>query len=93
MVKCVPLNDQRKLRYPNRKEIDSCFCNLQKEIKELSPQIVFLLGEKVYSAIEKHFGIKFDKWEEFHYSYKKYGACTIYRFIIRRIFMFIKENI
>lgn len=65
---------QRKLRYPNRKEIDSCFCNLQKEIKELSPQIVFLLGEKVYSAIEKHFGIKFDKWEEFHYSYKKYGG-------------------
>lgn len=72
LVKCVPLNEQRKLRYPNRKEIDSCFCNLQKEIKELSPQIVFLLGEKVYSTIEKHFCIKFDKWEEFNYSYKKY---------------------
>lgn len=74
LVKCVPLNEQQKLRYPNRKEIDSCFCNLQKEIRELSPQIVFLLGEKVYSAVEKHLGIKFDKWEEFNYRYKKYGG-------------------
>lgn len=72
LVKCVPLNEQQKLRYPNKKEIDCCFDNLQKEIGELSPQIVFLLGEKVYSAVEKHFGIKFEKWDEFNYRYKKF---------------------
>ncbi len=72
LVKCVPLNEQRKLRYPNRKEIDSCFCNLQKEIEELSPKIVFLLGERVYSSVGKHFNIEFDKWNEFDYYYKEY---------------------
>lgn len=72
LVKCVPLNEQHKLRYPNKSEIDSCFCNLKKEIVELSPQIVFLLGKKVYSAVEKHLGIKFDKWEDFNYRYKEY---------------------
>ena len=68
LVKCVPLNEQNKLRYPNKKEIDSCFGNLKKEIKELSPRIVFLLGEKVYSSVEKHFNIEFDKWDEFIHS-------------------------
>lgn len=72
LVKCVPLNEQNKLRYPNKKEIDSCFGNLKKEIKELSPRIVFLLGEKVYSSVEKHFNIEFDKWDEFNYSYKEH---------------------
>lgn len=71
LVKCVPLNEQHKLRYPNKKELDTCFFNLQKEIQELSPQIVFLLGEKVCSTVGKHFNIKFDKWDEYNYSYKQ----------------------
>lgn len=33
LVKCVPLNEQNKLRYPNKKEIDSCFGNLKKRLK------------------------------------------------------------
>lgn len=74
LVKCVPLNEQQKLRYPNKKEIDSCFDNLQEEIKELSPKIVFLLGEKVYSSVGKHFNIEFDKWDSFDYSYKEYNG-------------------
>lgn len=72
LVKCVPLDEEQKLRYPNKEEINSCFYNLQKEIDELCPKIVFLLGEKVYSSVEKHFNIKFDKWDEFNYSYKEY---------------------
>ena len=28
LVKCLPLNDDEKLRYPNRKEVDACFENL-----------------------------------------------------------------
>lgn len=71
LVKCLPLNDQEKLRYPNKCEIDNCFDNLMTEIKLMSPRIVFLLGEKVYSSVEKHLMVKFDKWNDFEYHYKK----------------------
>lgn len=71
LVKCLPLNEDEKLRYPNRKEIDSCIGNLKKEINELSPKIVFLLGEKVYSSVGRHFELEFDKWNEFDYFYKE----------------------
>lgn len=74
LVKCVPLDEKQKLRYPNKKEIDSCFNNLQKEIDKLAPKIVFLLGEKVYSSVGRHLNMKFDKWDEFDYSYKEYNG-------------------
>ena len=72
LVKCVPLNEQRKLRYPSKKEMDCCFENLQKEISTLSPKIVFLLGEKVTSSVEKHLGIKFEEWDEFNYQSREH---------------------
>lgn len=72
LVKCLPLTDQQKLRYPNKKEIDCCFENLMSEIEIMDPKIVFLLGEKVYSSVGKHLNIKFDKWNEYEYCYKKY---------------------
>lgn len=72
LVKCVPLNEQRKLRYPSKKEMDCCFENLQKEISILSPKIVFLLGEKVTSSVEKHLGIKFEEWDEFNYQSREH---------------------
>lgn len=59
------------MRYPNKKEIDSCYEHLAEEIQELSPKIVFLLGGKVSSAVEKHLKINFEKWDEFKYHYKK----------------------
>ena len=72
LVKCLPLTEEQKLRYPNRKEIDSCFEHLVGEIQAMSPKIVFLLGEKVYSSVGKHLKINFEKWDEFEYHYKKY---------------------
>lgn len=72
LVKCLPLNEQQKLRYPSRNEIDSCFENLISEIHTMSPKIVFLLGEKVYSSVGRHLKIEFEKWNEFEYSYKEY---------------------
>ena len=72
LVKCLPLDEQKKLRYPNNKEIDSCFVNLKNEIDELKPRIVFLLGEKVYSSVGKHLDIKFEKWNAYDYCYKEY---------------------
>lgn len=74
LVKCLPLTEQQKLRYPNKKEIDCCFENLIIEIHSLSPRIVFLLGEKVYSSVGRHFNLQFDKWDEFGYDYKEYDG-------------------
>lgn len=71
LVKCLPLNEQQKLRYPNKKEIDSCFENLIHEINLLSPKLVFLLGEKVSSTIEKKMNLDFEKWQEFDYHYRE----------------------
>lgn len=72
LVKCLPLNSQQKLRYPNKQEIDSCIINLQDEIRDISPNIVFLLGEKVSSSVSKYLNIKFDKWNKFNYYYEKH---------------------
>lgn len=74
LVKCLPLTEQQRIRYPNKNEVDCCFENLTDEIHAMSPQIVFLLGEKVYSAVSQHFNIKFDKWNEFDYHYKEYDG-------------------
>lgn len=72
LVKCLPLTEQQKLRYPNKKEIDSCFENLLNEINTMSPKIVFLLGEKVYSSVGKKFEIEFEKWNDFNFHYKEF---------------------
>lgn len=72
LVKCLPLTKQKKMRYPNQKEIDSCFENLINEITAMSPKIVFLLGRKVYSSVEKHLEIKLKKWDNFNYHYVEY---------------------
>lgn len=72
LVKCLPLTEQQKLRYPNKREIDSCFENLLSEIYNMSPKIVFLLGEKVYSSVGKHLKIEFEKWDDFQYHYTEF---------------------
>lgn len=71
LVKCLPLTEQQKLRYPNRKEIDCCYEHLLSEIHTMSPKIVFLLGQKVYSSVAKKMKIKFEKWNDFEYHYKE----------------------
>lgn len=74
LVKCVPLDEKQKLRYPNRKEIDICFPNLKSEIEELVPQIVFLLGDKVTTTISKKFHLSFSYWNEFNYTFTEYNG-------------------
>lgn len=71
LVKCLPLTEQQKLRYPNRKEINCCYEHLLNEIHTMSPKIVFLLGEKVYSSVAKKMKIEFEKWNDFEYHYKE----------------------
>lgn len=63
LVKCLPLDENRKLRYPNSSEINLCFKNLLKEIECLNPKIVFLLGSQVTTAVERKLKIKFTQAE------------------------------
>lgn len=46
LVKCLPLRNNR-IRYPRVNEMESCFVNLQLEIKRAEPKIIFLLGKMV----------------------------------------------
>ncbi len=63
LVKCPPLDCNNKLRYPNKLEIDSCLNNLFKEIKLITPKIVFLLGEKVHkNVLSKIYSSSYEKY-------------------------------
>lgn len=73
LVKCLPLNDKNKIRYPSNKEIDLCIQNLIDEINTLRPKVVFLLGSKVAAAVGPRVGFSFIKWDNFKYFKIKYN--------------------
>ena len=74
LVKCLPLDEAGKLRYPNKNEIELCLPNLNSEVDELSPQIIFLLGGKVIDAVSRHYSLSFEKWNEFDYAVTEYKS-------------------
>ena len=55
LVKCLPLDEKGKLRYPNASEMESCVDNLIYEIDKINPKIIFVLGRKTYNFIIKYF--------------------------------------
>ena len=55
LVKCLPLDDNNKLRYPSTSEMNACIDNLLLEIRELKPKIIFVLGKTTYNFIDKYF--------------------------------------
>ncbi len=75
LVKCPPLNERGKLRYPTNAEIQTCIKNLDDEIKSLTPKIVFLLGEKVSLAVANYYQEHFEKWRGYKYYYTDIGGC------------------
>ena len=55
LVKCLPLDESNKLRYPFISEMNFCVDNLLLEIKKLEPKIIFVLGKKTYDFISEYF--------------------------------------
>ncbi|MHB9148363.1 MAG: uracil-DNA glycosylase family protein [Candidatus Amoebophilus sp.] len=53
LVKCLPLDEQLKLRYPTTDEMKKCYSNLQEEIKTVKPKVIFLLGINVAKFVLK----------------------------------------
>ena len=57
MVKCVPLNEKGKIRYPDILEIENCIDNLVYELSIVKPKVVVFLGR----LVEKHLKKKIDE--------------------------------
>lgn len=57
IVKCLPLKDDGKIRYPLEHEMEKCFPNFEFELTVFEPSIVFLLGKQVASFVMKKIGI------------------------------------
>ena len=55
LVKCLPLDENNKLRYPTQKEMQDCINNLLIEIEILNPKIILVLGKLTFNFIEKYF--------------------------------------
>lgn len=77
LVKCLPLDENEKLRYPNSSEMNICFNNLIKEIDILNPKIIFLLGSKVTIAVERNLKIKFEKNINSYFKIGKYKGIEL----------------
>ncbi len=76
LVKCLPLDNDDKLRYPSLKEMNCCIENLRIEIDYLKPNVVFLLGQKVSNCVlsnleqKEHYNHEnFDYFESNHIFY------------------------
>lgn len=61
LVKGVPLDSNKKLRYPNKKELDSCFGYLFNEIRDIKPKVIILLGDIVRQNVSANLGIELSK--------------------------------
>ena len=75
LVKCLPLNSD-KIRYPRKDEMLACYNNLESEVSEFKPKLVFLLGKLVADFVAKDkFEVNFA--DDFKYEAIKAGD-TIY---------------
>ena len=53
MVKCVPLDKEGKIRYPDILEIENCIDNIVYELSIVKPKVVVLLGRLVEKHLKK----------------------------------------
>lgn len=54
LVKCLPLNEKGKIRYPSVEEMNCCIKNLFIEINLLKPKMIFLLGSNTANFFIKY---------------------------------------
>lgn len=71
LVKCAPLDECGKLRYPSKEEVNCCFSNLTQEIEQIKPKIIILLGDIVQKTIENKKQIKIGNTNNCEFPYTK----------------------
>lgn len=64
LVKCAPIDSEKRLRYPNDKEINACFEKLTDEINNIAPKLIILLGNIVRESFQTNFNINICKPKE-----------------------------
>lgn len=70
LVKCLPLKNE-KIRYPIQNEMEKCFPNLESEINELKPTVIFLLGKQVSNFIAKKYSFELGALDK-NFKYKSF---------------------
>ncbi|MBV9962452.1 MAG: hypothetical protein JO072_09410 [Parafilimonas sp.] len=70
LVKCLPLKNE-KIRYPIQNEMEKCFPNLELEINELKPTVIFLLGKQVSNFIAKKYSFELGALDK-NFKYKSF---------------------
>ena len=75
-VKCLPLNNDGKIRYPTTKEMNLCFQNMQMEINKINPSIIILLGAQVSQFFLKQYNIPPISFND-EFSYSSVNSSTI----------------
>lgn len=73
LVKCLPLNNDNKLRYPTLLEKNACYSNLKLEIETLKPKIIILLGSEVADYITKKLNIEIAKPIDYNFRFSKHN--------------------
>lgn len=76
LVKCAPLNEEGKLRYPTNAEIDTCITHLDNELQMLCPNLVFLLGKRVSETVCSHLCMPWVQWDGYKYHDVKHNNTT-----------------
>lgn len=77
IVKCLPLSDNGKIRYPTLTEAECCFGNIFYEINILSPKIVVILGNMAAGFFEKAFHCRLDKRNGSNYTVTQLDSMRI----------------
>ena len=62
LIKCAPLSDDGKIRYPTNFELNSCLPHLEQEIKTVNPKIIILLGKQVTAFLSQYWSTNLDKY-------------------------------
>lgn len=75
LVKCVPLDENGRLRYPTSLEIKCCFSNFLIEQAAIQPRIVILLGKTVQQVFEKKMKFKIGNAKNCCFPYVAAGGC------------------
>ena len=86
IVKCVPLNEKGKIRYPDTLEIENCIENLVYELNIVKPKVVVFLGR----LGEKH--LKKKIMELGYNTITIYHPSYIYVYRKKEIEKYVEEN-
>jgi len=75
LVKCPPLDQNYKIRYPTQHEIEMCFKNILFEIADLKPRIIILFGSLVQSTFSQFLKLDLKKTTNCSLPFLKAGTC------------------